>query len=404
MSSITTHVSWWCLLACACLLATVAWAQPGTAPWPMYRGDAGATGAGNGVGPAAASAVTVLAVRPGCDPVVGAGNTLFLVPSTGPALRPGFTLIALDPAREDTIWETRVDREPLAFALWGNLLYVVAARGALFVLGVQDGAIVGQAAYAGQDGRQHRVYPPIVDGSGVLFLSTEACTQAFAPGLARQLWTWDSPVTDDAALMYLGPPVLGPRGQLLVAHSRGTLFALAADTGQPVWEFSTGTMSLTESSPLAASGDSILWAANSAPDQRRLHCLNGEGEVRWSVDLPEGSPSGIATHAGRVAYLSRRGELVCFSEEDGSLLWADHPVPAVPSSVAFQAPPIADAGGSLFVASGPRVLCYDMTTGERLWSADLPLGTSPRSLMLGSDGWLFASSPHGVVTIGPVRN
>lgn len=403
MSSTTTHVSCWCLPACACLLAAVAWAQPGPAPWPMYRGDAGATGAGSSVGPAAASAVTALAVRPGCDPVVGAGNTLFLAPSTGPALRAGFPLMALRPAPEEVIWETRVDREPLALALWGHLLYGVGSRGALFVLGVQDGGMVGQAAYAGQDGREYRVYPPIVDGSGVLFLSTEACAQAFAPELTRQLWAWDSPVTDDAALMYLGPPVLGPRGQLLVAHSRGSLFALAADTGQPAWEFSTGTMSLPESSPLAASSDSVLWAASTAPDERRLHCLDSEGEVRWSVELAEGVPSGVAIHAGKVAYLSRRGELLCFSEEDGSLLWADHPVPAVPSSVAFQAPPIADAGGSLFVASGPRVLCYDMTTGERLWSADLPLGTSPRSLMLGSDGWLFAASPHGIVAIGSIR-
>lgn len=404
MSSTTTHVPCCCLLACACLLTTVAFAQPGPAPWPMCRGDAGATGAANSVGPAAASAMTVLAVRPGCDPVVGAGNTLFFVPSTGPALRAGFPLIALSPAPEETIWESRVGREPLALALWGHLLYVVASRGALSVLSAQDGAMVGQAAYAAQDGPEYRAHPPVVNESGVLFLSTEACVQAFTHGLTRQLWTWDSPRTDRAALMYLGPPVLGPGGLLLIAHTCGSLFALAANTGQLIWEFSTGTMSLTESSPLAASSDSILWAASTAPYERRLHCLNGKGEVRWSVDLPEALPSGIAVHEGRVAYLSRRGDLLCFNEEDGSLLWADHPVPAVPSSVAFQAPPVVDAAGSVFVTSGPRVLCYEISSGQQVWSADLPLGTSPRSLMLGSDGWLFATSPHGIVAIGPVRD
>ena len=387
------------MLASACICLPVVATAADEAPWPMHRGDAGATGLGTRVGPAVPATVGELRASIRCDPVAGPTNLVFLGQAPGPSRASGWLLKALSPSLHQAAWQVKIGHEPAGLALHGDLLYVATRGGTALALDREDGATLAETSYADEDEWRHYVHPPVVSPDGNVYLGTVGKVQAFSPGLRRRLWTWDSPVTSRKDLMYLGPAALTVDGLVLVAHSRGSLFALSSETGELRWEFSTGEMSLPEGLLVAESDGSVFWVGNTGPYECALFCLGADGRVRWSMELPDGLPSGIAAEGSRIIYLDHNGHLLCLDDGDGSVVWQRALQSEDSVGAAFEAAPVLDPAGSLFVAGRGLVLAYDIATGAERWRVGVGGALAVRSLMLGSEGWLYALCSSGIYAI-----
>ncbi|RQG95103.1 outer membrane protein assembly factor BamB family protein [Natrarchaeobius chitinivorans] len=182
-------------------------------------------------------------------------------------------------------------------------------------------------------------------------------------GLARDLegpyrieegWT-----TDLAGSV--GSPVLA-RDTVFVGTSRGTLYALEADTGRRRWVVET--ISATDLAPIVTR-DLVAFATAGGT----VHAVDpATGDPRWETDLPGGATTPLSYSDGRF-YAGHEEGISALEAETGELLWShetDAPVggsPAIDDDREWDGPRIF-AG-----TADETVLALEAETGEQVWEA-----------------------------------
>ena len=187
-------------------------------------------------------------------------------------------------------------------------------------------------------------------------------------GLTRQ-WVY-SP----GDLIYSSPAIAD--GMLFVGAWDGSLHALDAETGAPVWSYATP--SPIDSSP--AVGRGIVYVGSF----HRLYAVDeATGSLRWSYPIGRADFASPTVAGGLVFIGGMGGTVYAVHAGSGSLAWTYRTGGHIESS-----PAVAD--GVVYVSSGNgKVYALDAATGTKLWA--------------GSTQGLQYSSPavvHGTVFIG----
>lgn len=165
----------------------------------------------------------------------------------------------------------------------------------------------------------------------------------------------------------LEPIVAG--GRVFAATHSGSLHALDARTGEPLWRFHAGGPFLH--SPAAAR--SIVVAGSTDGFLHGVEAATGKG--LWKVYL-EGAHGGYAASPlifDHLVFLgSRSGVFAAFRLRSGDLVWKKSLGAPVRQSA-------AGAGGRVYVtAEDLRVRCFDAKSGEVLWTSRQLEGQSAR--------------------------
>lgn len=161
-------------------------------------------------------------------------------------------------------------------------------------------------------------------------------------------------------------PIVADNRVFLATHS-GSIYALDAREGKPLWRFQAGGPFLH--SPAYADGILVAGSADG-----RLYGLDARtGKLRWSLDAGRGGFSAAPVIAGNRALIgSRAGDFLAADLRSGRQLWKRTVGAPIRQTAAV-------AGNRVFFASEDmRVHCLELTTGRPLWTSEPLPGQTAR--------------------------
>lgn len=183
--------------------------------------------------------------------------------------------------------------------------------------------------------------------------------------------------------LLLGTPLVAD-AVLYSGGSDGSLYALAAETGEVLW--SAGGFGVIETATGIA-GDVIIAGGGN----NRVQALDRrDGDPLWSFRATT-FVFAAPLIAGDKVFIVTYDKLHALDLQTGQVIWeAD-----TSDEMAFVSAPAA-AGDTIFVAAGPHLLAFDASSGDEHWRVESPtqfwgLALSPHLVLLGnSDGYLHA--------------
>jgi hypothetical protein len=156
-------------------------------------------------------------------------------------------------------------------------------------------------------------------------------------------------------------------GKVFIATHNGSVYALDAETGQPLWRFRSHGAFLH--SPAYSEG--LLIAAST---DGRLYALDSEtGKLCWFIFLDQGGFSASPAIDEELVFIgSRTGKFVAVELKAGEIRWQrEFGIPIRQTA--------AIANGRVFVTPEDlRVRCLDSKTGEILWTSKPLSGQTAR--------------------------
>jgi len=161
-------------------------------------------------------------------------------------------------------------------------------------------------------------------------------------------------------------PIIADR-RLFVATHAGNVYALDAQSGQPLWRFATQGSFLH--APAVADGLAVAGCTDG-----NLYALDtGTGRLRWSVFAsPGGFSASPAIADGKVFIGSRQGESLAVELETGRIVWRQSFGVPIRQTAAV-------ADGQVFMtAEDLRVRCLEAGTGQVVWTSEQLVGQTAR--------------------------
>ncbi len=156
-------------------------------------------------------------------------------------------------------------------------------------------------------------------------------------------------------------------GKVFITTHNGNLYALDAETGNPLWRFQAHGAFLhspayDDGLVFAASTDGCLYAVSATT-----------GKLHWSVWIGEGGfAASPAIANGIVVIGSRKGEVIAVEAATGKLRWRFKVGVPIRQTAAI-------ANRRVFLtAEDLRVRCWDLATGKLLWVSEPLNGQSAR--------------------------
>ena len=156
-------------------------------------------------------------------------------------------------------------------------------------------------------------------------------------------------------------------GKVFVSTHNGNLYALDAESGNPLWRFQANGSFLN--SP--AFSDGLVVAGNT---DGHLYGLNSEtGELRWSISAGQGGFAASPVISDGMVFIgSRAGDFLAADLSSGRMQWRHNFDVSVRQTAAV-------ADGKVFVtAEDLRVRCIDAETGMLLWVSGQLAGQTAR--------------------------
>lgn len=180
-------------------------------------------------------------------------------------------------------------------------------------------------------------------------------------------------------------------GKVFVATHNGSLYALNAETGEPVWRFRASGAFLH--SPSYADG--LVVAGNT--DGCLYACDAQTGKLRWGLFISNGGFSASPTIAGETVFIgSRSGDFIAVDLRTGKIRWRHSLGVPIRQTAAF-------VNKKVFVtAEDLKVRCFDAQNGKLLWASKPLSGQTARDyypVITQVSGKTFV-----IVRTNPVRN
>jgi outer membrane protein assembly factor BamB len=204
--------------------------------------------------------------------------------------------------------------------------------------------------------------PAIVDG--VVYAGTRdengegnSAVHAVDQKTGKKLWSYNVPSSIHGSIAVSD-------GLVFVPTLRGTLFAVNATTGQPVWQHEP------EEAP--------------EPYNQRTYGYYGVTVADGKVLYPYQTRHGEA----------KSGLLIALDVKSGKRIWASEMSGATMSD---GTPAVAD--GRVYVGNqtADRVIAYDLETGEKLWTGANKLGGWQDGIPAAADGRVYIGSNNGII-------
>jgi outer membrane protein assembly factor BamB len=166
--------------------------------------------------------------------------------------------------------------------------------------------------------------------------------------------------------------------KVVVGTSRGDVIALDAKDGKELWRSKVGAEIL--SAPVVADGLVIARAS----DSRIFAFQATDGKRRWvyqrsSPSLTLRSSAGVTVRGGKTYAGLPGGKLIALLNTNGGMIWeatVAHPKGATELEriTDIVSEPVVSAGLVCAVAFQGKVSCFDIATGNGVWSRDISSG------------------------------
>jgi outer membrane protein assembly factor BamB len=239
--------------------------------------------------------------------------------------------------------------------------------------------IWSEDAGAGSNSDGKIIALPIVHGGKIYTLDREGVVTSFSLNGGRA-WRTDLKPENEKAEAGFGGGIAAEGDRLYVATGFGTVVALGAANGKPLW---TKKLAVPiRASPTASNGK--VYIVNT---ESELFALSGDdGRELWtSRGLPEGasmlSNVSPAVSGNTLVVTFASGEVVALDANSGEQRWTDSVSGGVIGSslttIGDAARPVIDDGIVFAGNRTGRIIATQMKTGERVWSRDIRAAQTP---------------------------
>lgn len=153
------------------------------------------------------------------------------------------------------------------------------------------------------------------------------------------------------------------RGMVFFAYVDGSLVAVDAKTGKPVW--TRKLVGHLESSPMAVGGMLYL-----GTDKTNVVALRAaDGKIRWQFNSPGAIKASPSFHRGRVYVADYQSAMFCLDAANGKLLWRTNTSQVPPyGRGGFYSSPAVAFGRVYAARDDGTVFAFDEATGKVEWS------------------------------------
>jgi outer membrane protein assembly factor BamB len=153
------------------------------------------------------------------------------------------------------------------------------------------------------------------------------------------------------------------RGLVFFAYIDGSLVAVDAKTGKPVW--TRKLVGHLESSPMAVGGMLYL-----GTDKTNVVALRAaDGKIRWQFNSPGAIKASPSFHRGRVYVADYQSAMFCLDAANGKLLWRTNTSQVPPyGRGGFYSSPAVAFGRVYAARDDGTVFAFDEATGKVEWS------------------------------------
>lgn len=216
--------------------------------------------------------------------------------------------------------------------------------------------------------------PPVVADGKLFTMDTHANIQALDAASGRKLWSASFPEKESKRIAFGGGVAYG-NGKLIATTGYGYVAAFDAATGNRLWQVDMDIP--FRGAPTVAGNRAYVLTFDN-----QLFALSTEnGDVAWdSTGIIENASilgTGAPAAAGDtlvVGYSS--GELTALRVENGRVTWQElltrtGRTTAIGALLDIDASPVIDRGRVFAIGNGGRMVALELTTGQRVWEANL---------------------------------
>ncbi|MEO6433545.1 MAG: PQQ-binding-like beta-propeller repeat protein [Sphingomicrobium sp.] len=231
--------------------------------------------------------------------------------------------------------------------------------------------------------------PPVVADGRVYTVDTAGTVRASDASTGAALWSLQTPSDKGNGAAMYGGGVAFEGGKVFATNGLGHVVAIDAATGASQWQIRPGGP--LRGAPSVANGTLYVMSQ----DNQLYSIATADGKINWSAAaalqiagvLGSASP---AVGAGTVVAGFSSGELNAYRYENGRQVWQDTLErtsinTAVSTLSDVDASPVIDTGQVYAVGQGGRLVALELTTGQRLWEANIAGISTP---WVAGD-WLF---------------
>ncbi len=245
----------------------------------------------------------------------------------------------------------------------------------------------------GSSKRERLTAIPIVYDKKIFTMDAEGVVRAISAQNGGVLWSFSTVPDAKSSFDYLHPfntnnvaragfggGIAADAGKLFVATGYGTIIALDAETGQPVWNKKLNIP--IREAPTAADGH--VFVVNS---ESELYCLKAtDGSQLWTQKgLPESAAvltSASPAVAGNVVYVPYpSGEITAIDVKNGQPKWTDSlakgSINSSATAIGEAARPVVDGTSVFAMSRGGQLIATSKEKGERLWTRDISGSQTP---------------------------
>jgi outer membrane protein assembly factor BamB len=276
------------------------------------------------------------------------------LPQVAPPARPvGKTVPAPTPAFKATWTAVSESVVRVPFAAGATNFFLPLDSGHVVARALEDGAEVWRISLAADVG--------LTAGDDLVFVAKGDVLHALEQSTGRERWT-----------AMTGPLAVQPTwraGWIFAAATNGSIAALRATDGSPVWQQSLGA---AVAAPIAIDGDRLF--ASLADRQLVSLDIAANGNVVWKTSLD--AVGGQPLAAGERLFLSTvNGGFFSYKQESGRLDWPHTLIR--PKVVGC---PVADGARVFIATSDNRVVALDRRSGTIQWF--VPLAGRPAEQLI----------------------
>ena len=245
----------------------------------------------------------------------------------------------------------------------------------------------------GSSKRERLTAIPIVYEKRIFTMDAEGTVRAISAANGGVEWRFNSVPDQKAGFDYLHPfnsnnvaragfggGIAADSGKIFVATGYGTVIALDAATGQPVW---TKNLSIPiREAPTASDGR--VFIVNS---ESELFCLKAtDGSELWTQKgLPENAAvltSASPAVAGNLVYVPYpSGEITAIDVKNGQAKWTDSlakgQINSSATAIGEAARPVVDGTTVFAMSRGGQLIATSKDKGERLWTREISGSQTP---------------------------
>ena len=216
---------------------------------------------------------------------------------------------------------------------------------------------------------------PIVADGRVYTIDTMGSVRASDAGSGAAIWSVQTPVDKGNESSLYGGGLAYDGGRVFATNGLGYVVALDAATGASVWQVRPGGP--LRGAPTVAAGALYVMSQ----DNQIYSLTTTDGKTNWSAAaaLEIAGVFGSASPAvgqGTVVAGFSSGELNAYRYENGRQVWQDalqrtSITTSVSSLSDIDADPVIDGGQVFAIGQGGRMVALELTTGQRLWEANI---------------------------------